>query len=185
MEMAEKNGHWEFVRRSPSLLCTRHSLLGCCSRIDLDMIYVRILCYIKCNVPSHQHDCSVHSVFAGSDLFIYNVTEHSGSSIALRLCNRERGKQLSGVHKFYTASCVSCTSSVHPPDSICSYITNPPLANCLGSPAASKVPLLSRLSDCAVDCPGATHVTLCPLAFMKATVSLSYAYSKLTKFGTS
>ena len=65
------------------------------------------------------------------------------------------------------------------------HTANPPEACCRGSPAATKVPFASLSRPCAVDWPGATHVTLCPKDFMKATVSLLYAYSKLTWFGSS
>ena len=64
------------------------------------------------------------------------------------------------------------------------YTTIPSALCCLGSPAASKTPPSSNLNPCAELCPGATHVTLCPLAFINATVELSYAYSKDTWFGT-
>lgn len=64
-----------------------------------------------------------------------------------------------------------------------SQTANPPEACCLGSPAATKLPLISRVRPWAVDWPGATQVTLWPSDFMKATVALSYAYSKLTLFG--
>lgn len=53
------------------------------------------------------------------------------------------------------------------------HTANPPLFNCLGSPAASKVPLLNNLKLCAVDPPGAVQVTLWPLSFKKAAVELS------------
>lgn len=66
----------------------------------------------------------------------------------------------------------TCNTSL-PPTTKSDYIAYPPLFTCRGSPAASKVPLSSLLSDCAVDCPGAIQVTLWPRASMKATVSLS------------
>lgn len=64
-----------------------------------------------------------------------------------------------------------------------SQTANPPEARCLGSPAATKLPLNSRVRPWAVDWPGATRLTLWPSDFMKATVALSYAYSKLTRLG--
>src|ERR1700733_4829627 len=52
------------------------------------------------------------------------------------------------------------------------HIANPPESSCLGSPAASNVPLGNLLILCAVLRPVAIYVTLCPLLFMNATVSL-------------
>lgn len=53
------------------------------------------------------------------------------------------------------------------------YTENPPELSCLGSPAASNVPFGNTRIACAVLSPGATQVTLCPRAFMNATVVLS------------
>lgn len=64
-------------------------------------------------------------------------------------------------------------------------MANPPEFFCLGSPAASNVPFPNLLNACAVLCPGATYVTLWPRSRINSTVALSYAYSKLTTFGTS
>jgi hypothetical protein len=69
---------------------------------------------------------------------------------------------------------------------------NPPLFNCLGSPAASKVPFGNLLNACAVVLPGAINATLLPSTCPKnAVVSLLYPFtpnnvlphSKLTVLG--
>lgn len=65
------------------------------------------------------------------------------------------------------------------------YTEYPAELSCLGSPAASNVPLGRTRIRWAVLCPGATQVTLCPRAFMEATVALSKEYSKVTWFGIS
>lgn len=53
------------------------------------------------------------------------------------------------------------------------YTEYPAELSCLGSPAASNVPLGKTRINWAELCPGATQVTLWPRAFMEATVALS------------
>jgi len=82
------------------------------------------------------------------------------------------------VHVFDVAF-VARTLRPSPPN-MHNHTANPPLSTCLGSPAASNVPLPSLRRLCAVLPPGAVHVTFAPRLFIYATVSLLYAYSKLT-----
>lgn len=70
-------------------------------------------------------------------------------------------------------------------DSSKCYIASPPLFFCLGSPAASNVPLLSLLIPCAELCAEDIHVTLCPLPFINSALDLSNPNSKTISFGIS